>query len=274
MIHVRTFRLGLLAVLAAIYLSLAVTVALTAETPMKVSLCDVVKSMKQYNGKLIAVPAQYDSDGFENSGLSNPACRDTGLALSLQYSTKGVESLLAALHHGTPGTVDKLITATFIGVFHYDPKDSPYGMVIVQEIQDVTVRPIPENKTEPKIPLKVSLCTVVKNMEQYNGKLISIPVQYNSDGFENEGLTDPACKDTKLGIYMFGVKGVERLLDVVNNGVPGTLDKLVTATFIGVFHYDPREGPHGMLIVQGIQNVTVKPIPEDKTKPQRKSKSK
>jgi hypothetical protein len=114
--------------------------ALTAETPTKVALCAVARNPVQYDGKLISMIAQYDSDGFEHEGLSDPACKDTGLALLVPRDAKGMADLQSALLGGLPGTLDKIITATFTGVFRWEPKKTPFGLLNVKEMKDFTVQ--------------------------------------------------------------------------------------------------------------------------------------
>ena len=123
------------------YFLLAAPSASPQEMVNKVSLCVLANSPNIYNGKEVTVRAQYESDGVEREGLSDLKCKDTGIALMMLRNTKGVKGLRAALHGGHPGTLDKTVTGTFTGVFHWEENGYPSGTMEVRAMRDFTVQP-------------------------------------------------------------------------------------------------------------------------------------
>ena len=105
-----------------------------------VQLCALGRNPKRYNNQYVSVTAQYDSDGTEREGLSDAACKESGIALLIPRDAEGVDELRRVLHGGYPGTMDKIITGTFIGVFHWDPQGHPPRVLNVHAMRDFTVR--------------------------------------------------------------------------------------------------------------------------------------
>ena len=116
------------------------------------SLCAVAAAPNKYNNRLIAISARYESDGTHVEWLSDSACTGAGLELHMQAKTKGTEKLRLALRGGYPGTLDKRITGTFVGILHWDTYDALARSLDVQSIESVTVepkRPTPAAKNLP-----------------------------------------------------------------------------------------------------------------------------
>jgi hypothetical protein len=109
----------------------------------KVSFCDVARNPERYNNQEITVTAQYDSDGMEREGLSDPACKESGFSLEMLRETKGKDQLRIALHGGYPGTLDKTVSGTFTGVFHWMPKEHPPRVLTVRRMEGFSVHPKP-----------------------------------------------------------------------------------------------------------------------------------
>jgi hypothetical protein len=134
--------------LPASLLSLLAVPNASAQTAVnKVSFCDVARNPERYNNQEITVTAQYDSDGVEREGLSDPACKESGFALEMLRETKGKDQLRAALHGGYPGTLDKSVSGTFTGVFHWMPKAHPPRVLTVRSMEGFSVhqKPSPTN---------------------------------------------------------------------------------------------------------------------------------
>jgi len=107
------------------------------DVPLRVTLCELGRSPTKFNGQLVSVFGQYESDGIEREGLSDPTCKKFGLALVIGRGCVGKESLDAALRGGRPGTLDKTVRATFIGVFRLKSNAHPPRQLEVQSIEDV-----------------------------------------------------------------------------------------------------------------------------------------
>jgi len=125
-----------------LFLGCVVSMALAGQepTPRAVSLCDLGKAPEKFDGQLILVTAQYESDGTEREGLSDSLCRNLGVALTFTETTLGKEDLRTALHGGYPGTLDKTITGTFVGVFQWRPGSHPPRDLAVKKMYDFKVR--------------------------------------------------------------------------------------------------------------------------------------
>jgi hypothetical protein len=108
-------------------------------TTPTVTVCDVAKDPQRYDNLQISIRAQYDSDGIEREGLSDPLCPEAGLALEIGHSTKGRDKLQTAMRGGYPGTLDKTVVGTFMGVFHWRPNGHPPRVMTVLKMDNFTV---------------------------------------------------------------------------------------------------------------------------------------
>lgn len=104
-----------------------------------VSLCALAAAPEKFNDQLVTISAQYESDGTEREGLSDPSCREAGTELRMLRSTRGTKKLRLALRGGYPGTLDKTVKGTFTGVFHWNPENHPPRSLDVQGIENVRV---------------------------------------------------------------------------------------------------------------------------------------
>lgn len=96
----------------------------TEVRPKTVTVCSLA-APEQFDGVLISVTGQYRSDGIEHEGLFDSSCKDIGIALIIPSSAKGKKQLQDALRGGSPGTLDKTIVGTFVGVFHWNANGHP-----------------------------------------------------------------------------------------------------------------------------------------------------
>jgi hypothetical protein len=89
------------------------------------SICELVDHPRAFSGKVVRIQAQYESDGIEYSTLSDPTCADFGVKPAGELDSSVGSKLSDVLRRGCAGTTDKRITATWIGVFHWNPKNLP-----------------------------------------------------------------------------------------------------------------------------------------------------
>lgn len=95
----------------------------THASPIKTSVCEVASNPAVYNGKLVTLRAQFESDGIERSVIVDENCPQLGiLPYDAADNIPGAKSLDEALATGHPSTLTKTISATFTGEFHYSPK--------------------------------------------------------------------------------------------------------------------------------------------------------
>jgi hypothetical protein len=116
--------------------------ALCAETE-SASVCSVASTPEHFDGQQVSIHALYFNDGFKWQGLVDVSCINVGIVVSIPQSAKGREALNAVLSKGRLGSLDKTITATFVGVFSWLPNGSPNRVMLVSEISDLNVEPGP-----------------------------------------------------------------------------------------------------------------------------------
>ncbi|MBV9994261.1 MAG: hypothetical protein JO127_03515 [Caulobacteraceae bacterium] len=85
------------------------------------SLCELVDRGGRYDRRIVAVYGVFETDGFENWSLVDPACPTAGVRPAGVFDPAIGSALLEALRHGCLGTLDKRITATWEGVYHWAP---------------------------------------------------------------------------------------------------------------------------------------------------------
>jgi len=90
------------------------------------TVCELIADPRRFNGKTVRVEAQFESDGFGNTTLLDLHCRG-GVKPegNVPILSQGGRAFADALRHGCPGTIDKEITATWVGVYHYEPQNTP-----------------------------------------------------------------------------------------------------------------------------------------------------
>jgi hypothetical protein len=89
------------------------------------SICELVADPQRFNGRIVQVRAQYESDGLGLRTLVDPRCRGGVLPSGGVQDPLVGGSLSEALRHGCAGTRDKQITATWVGEYHWQPENTP-----------------------------------------------------------------------------------------------------------------------------------------------------
>jgi hypothetical protein len=121
---------------------------ISAQEPVKAdqtgetSVCTISQSPERYNGKLIRVVARVESDGIENTGLTDKACRNGGMAIDRTGRFRGQKELEKALYSKPPGTRYLMITGVFIGRFEWRPNEVPSRILHLKKLLDLKVSPI------------------------------------------------------------------------------------------------------------------------------------
>jgi len=123
--------------LLALFMSTRIWAA-EAETP--VSVCSVAKNPAKFDHKIIEVIARFESDGTEREGLFDSDCGNAEIALLNATKVQGRDALNAALRRGFLGTVDKTITATFVGRFEWHPTWRQQTCLMPFAIKNLNVR--------------------------------------------------------------------------------------------------------------------------------------
>jgi len=86
------------------------------------SVCELSNKPIAFDGKMVRFHAQFESDGIERSVLIDSECPQGAVLPYMADHASGNKSLDEAIATGHPGTLDKSITATFTGLFHYSAK--------------------------------------------------------------------------------------------------------------------------------------------------------
>jgi len=110
--------------MAAILLVAGSTKPTTSEVrvqPIATSVCELVANPTNFDGKFVRFQAQFETDYIERSLLFDKSCRGNGgLLPDVPADTPGKKALDDAIDAARPSTeLDKTITATFTGIFHY-----------------------------------------------------------------------------------------------------------------------------------------------------------
>lgn len=127
----------------------------TPATPIATSLCDVLRKPSAYDGKHIVVTAEVLAD-MHLIVLVDRRCGDSrGVVFSPYLSDPSQPNPLnAILRRGCTGTIDKSITGTWSGLFHYDPYAEPGSdrfprRLELTGMEDVVSRPRPDGPSCP-----------------------------------------------------------------------------------------------------------------------------
>jgi hypothetical protein len=114
----------------------------TPSTPISTTVCDIAQNPKRFDHKTVLLRARFDKPWLENATLSDQTCDSVGIAANLSDKTRGNSALQDVLNTGRPGTSDKTITATWIGVFRWHPGKVPSRVLNVIEIKDIKLEPV------------------------------------------------------------------------------------------------------------------------------------
>lgn len=109
------------------------------------SICVVAAAPQQYANRTIRTRAAVLSDGIEYIVLVDEHCPGTGVVpvFSATDVASGGAALSAAIYTGRPGTTDKKITATFIGVLHWNKAAAaPHLTIELRGVTGMEVTPI------------------------------------------------------------------------------------------------------------------------------------
>lgn len=130
-----------------------------SQVPMSTTVCAIVSAPQKFDRKLVIFSANFVSDGIEHSVLIDKDCEKWGIVPGGDFKEKGEDSLDRVLMTGGPGTSDKKITATFIGIFRWHPKQMIKRILILREIQSVVCEKGDgsECSNTPPSPPKVTL---------------------------------------------------------------------------------------------------------------------
>jgi hypothetical protein len=124
------------------------------QSPLRTTLCSIVKSPAKFDHKLVSFTAQYDGDGIERVVLIDKACG--GLGIDPWYtpnSVRGMEALDSAIRQDHWGFRGKVITATFIGRFRLHDGRRPARILMLHEVRDVKCDIIDSELPPPPIKL-------------------------------------------------------------------------------------------------------------------------
>jgi hypothetical protein len=120
---------------------------------VNVTVCDVVDDPLRFAGKRVRFSAKFQSDGIENSVLTDPNC-GRGIEPFVPDEVEqhpDIQALDLALDEGMRGTMDKHIVATFTGRFVLrDSYSSRLRLVLnIERIDELKVTPV---DLKPHVP--------------------------------------------------------------------------------------------------------------------------
>lgn len=111
----------------------------TSGPTITATVCAICADPKAFAGKLVTVSGEYNSDGIERAVVTDPRCHDVGIAIRTPRHFRGEAAFLKTLQQGSPGTLDKKVTGTFIGRFIWHPQDIPKRTLELDEVRDLSV---------------------------------------------------------------------------------------------------------------------------------------
>jgi hypothetical protein len=113
-------------------------------TVLPTTVCAVVSSPARFNGHVVRITALIQSDGLHGSWLADRSC-DGGIFILWPESARKnprVEQLRSTLFRSVPpGTLDKDVRATLIGVFWSQADARLPRAIEIVDVQEVSVHP-------------------------------------------------------------------------------------------------------------------------------------
>jgi hypothetical protein len=114
--------------------------------------------------------------------------------------------------------------------------------------------------THPKETVITTLCEIAIHPGKFNGMRVEFPAQFNKPWIEQVTLTDNACDSVAVVPYLSEkTEGYEALQDALHKDHTGTMDKSITAKWIGKFNWRPRSVPNRTLDVFAVKDLVVLP---------------
>lgn len=106
------------------------------QKPIMTTLCSMIDNPRKYDRMLVQFSAHYESDGIEHSILVDEAKCNWGIAPEFPEHLAGREELEKAIFLDHPGTYDKVISATWTGIFRYHPREVPRWVLQLRRMDD------------------------------------------------------------------------------------------------------------------------------------------
>jgi hypothetical protein len=109
------------------------------------SLCSIGSTPSALDGKQVRLRSRIESDGMHSSWLSDPSCAEVGIPVTWDAAeeNKRLRDLIDVIYSKAehPGTLDKEITASFVGVFHLTRSPRPSRKLDLLDVTDVVIQP-------------------------------------------------------------------------------------------------------------------------------------
>jgi hypothetical protein len=109
------------------------------------TVCSVAATPSSFNGKVVRLRANIESDGMHSSHLTDVRCHRTSIFVTWEAAQSNprlrglIDTIYSMAQH--PGTLDKEITASFTGVFHWRESKRPALSIDLTDVTDVVVKP-------------------------------------------------------------------------------------------------------------------------------------
>ena len=110
-----------------------------AKRPVVTTLCEVVNHPKRFQRRLVQFPAHYESDAFEFASLADDDHCYFRIAAYIPRQLDQEVDLSRRIWIGQPGTHDKVVSATWVGVFRWHPNQVPRMTLDVRSIKDLRI---------------------------------------------------------------------------------------------------------------------------------------
>ncbi len=103
------------------------------------TVCSIAATPGRFDGKIVSVFGQIESDGIERTVLTDSGCLNLGIVISAPAHFKGEAEFIKALETGHPGTLDKKITGTLVGKFVWRPREVPKRIIELKEVRKLSI---------------------------------------------------------------------------------------------------------------------------------------
>ena len=251
----------------------------TKTMTIKTTICALAEKPNRFEGKRVEVFGYFEDDGVRPKGITDPSCPDVRIEVAL--GAEGKEDLLTALAKGRRGTLDKTITATFVGTFKWTPTENGRMELWFCGLKGLIV--VPKQQSDPvhgsslagqsgvemlqdSPAQQTTVCELKSDPERFDGRRIRASGYILNDGVHGSLLVDPSCKIAGvLLVSASNLKGGDKLVSAVMSGRPGTIDKTIMVTLVGVYRSETDRKPLPELSVEEVQDLKVGPKAADDT---------
>jgi hypothetical protein len=230
----------------------------SSRDPIPTSICTVLSRPADWNNKNVSLSASYYGDGFFGGALVDNHCDDSVLEVAIVWNSQAQAELKAALLKARLGSFGNVVSGTWVGRFHSNYGKFHGTFLEVRAIANLSVLPIDFSISDAS-PISTTLGEIVNHPKAFNQKTVVFRSELMSD-LHGSIVFECVSKGVARGIKIrstIEAKGEETLDRALQQGLPGTLDKTISAEWTGRLVWFPRPGSSGYEIqIVAIEHLT------------------